>query len=118
MFDAVSEDGVFDVFSAEGVWEGAGTAVIATGAGVFVEVAYDEAIDVEPDVGVPLGAFDAPVVEFLGVLFAAERSEPIFDVGEGVVIEGRVSRGGSYRATKLKILSLYCRGETGGEARR
>jgi hypothetical protein len=103
LFDAFTEDGVFDVFSAEGVWEGAGTAVIAAGVGVFVEVAYDEAIDVEPDVGVPLGAIDAPVVEFLGILFAAERSQPIFDIGERVVIEGGVSRGGHIAQQNLRF---------------
>lgn len=114
MFDAFAEDGFFDVFSAEGVLEGAGAALVAAGVGVFVEVAHDEAIDVEPDVGVPLGAIDAPMVQFLGILFAAERSEPIFDLGKGVVVERRVSRGGHIAQQNLRF-SLSIVGEkTGG----
>jgi hypothetical protein len=75
--------------AAEGVFEGAHDV-----AAVFccAEVANAEGIDFEPEFCFPVGVMERPAVEVVEVLLAAFGAQPVFDVGEGVVVEGGVGR--------------------------
>jgi len=77
------KNSLFYIFSAEGILESA-LDILPTFSGL--NIAHYNLLDIQPEFCLPRGSLHAPAMEFFFILLATLLSQPVFNLGERVVI--------------------------------